>query len=310
MATTEVVVAAARTRNATTAQEFAMNIIEQADSGSGARARKDARPVRDDPVVIDLVTRARAGDRQAWDALVERYAPLIWCICRRHRLGGADAEDVGQSVWVQVLDHLDKIRDPAALPGWLATATRRECLRVLRAAPGPISAVQMLDAENIPDEQAETVEQELLVAERHVALREAFSHLPPDCQRLMTMLIADPPASYAEISTRLGIPVGSIGPKRGRCLDKLRADPAIAALINAEAETARHEIRSPALVRWSSSAELPLSGLRNESRKLDRVLKSLNDSTSHDISSGLFVWVSIACVSFTITCCAAEFLAA
>jgi DNA-directed RNA polymerase specialized sigma24 family protein len=110
----------------------------------------------------------------------------------------------------------------------------------------------MLDAENIPDEHAETAGQELLVAERHAALREAFSHLPPNCQRLMAMLIADPPASYAEISARLGIPVGSIGPKRGRCLGKLRADPAIAALINAEAETAGHEIRSPAL-RWSGS---------------------------------------------------------
>ena len=208
--------------------------------------------MRDDPVVIDLVTRARNGEEQAWDALVERYAPLIWCICRRHRLGGADAEDVGQSVWVQMLDQLDKIRDPAALPGWLATTTRRECLRVLRAAPAPIRAGQMLDAENIPDEQAETAGQELLVAERHAALREAFSHLSPDCQRLMTMLIADPPASYAEISARLGIPVGSIGPKRGRCLGKLRADPAIAALINAEAETAGHEIRSPAPY-WSGS---------------------------------------------------------
>jgi RNA polymerase sigma factor (sigma-70 family) len=213
---------------------------------------KGAYPMRNDPVVIDLVTRARNGEEQAWDALVERYAPLIWCICRRHRLGGADAEDVGQSVWVQVLDQLDKIRDPAALPGWLATTTQRECLRVLRAASAPIRAVQMLDAENIPDEHAETAGQELLVAERHAALREAFSHLPPNCQRLMAMLIADPPASYAEISARLGIPVGSIGPKRGRCLGKLRADPAIAALINAEAETAGHEIRSPAL-RWSGS---------------------------------------------------------
>jgi RNA polymerase sigma factor (sigma-70 family) len=200
---------------------------------------KGAYPMCDDPVVIDLVTRARTGEKQAWDALVERYAPLIWCICRRHRLGAAGAEDVGQSVWVQVLDHLDKIRDPAALPGWLATTTRRECLRVLRAAPGAISAVQMLNAENIPDEQADTAGQELLAAERHVALREAFSHLPPHCQRLMAMLIADPPASYAEISTKLGIPVGCIGPKRGRCLDKLRADPAIAALINAEARDRR-----------------------------------------------------------------------
>ena len=223
--------------------------------------------MRDDPVVIDLVTRARNGEEQAWDALVERYAPLIWCICRRHRLGGADAEDVGQSVWAQVLDQIDKIREPAALPGWLAATTRRECLRVLRAAPGPVSAVQLLDAENMPDEQAEAAEQELLVAERHAALREAFSHLPPHCQRLMTMLIADPPVSYAEISARLGIPIGSIGPKRGRCLARLRADPAIAALIDAEAETAEHEVRSPALVRWNRSAGASVSGQRHNSRK-------------------------------------------
>jgi len=205
--------------------------------------------MRDDPVVTDLVTRARSGEQQAWDALVERYASLIWSICRRHRLGGPDAEDVGQNVWVQLVDHLDKIRDPAALPGWLATTTRRECLRVLRSAHGPIGAARVLDAENLTDKQAETAEQELLMAERHAALREAFSHLPPDCQRLIIMLIADPPVSYAEISATLGIPVGSIGPKRGRCLDKLRRDPAIAAVIKAEAETAPRETGAA----WSAS---------------------------------------------------------
>ena len=133
-----------------------------------------ADPVPDGVLVTDLVTRARNGDKQAWDALVERYAPLIWSICRRHRLGDADAEDVGQSVWLQLVDQLDKIRDPAALPGWLATTTRRECLRVLRAARGPLAAGYVLDAETIPDEQARTAEQELLAAERHAALREAF----------------------------------------------------------------------------------------------------------------------------------------
>jgi len=205
-----------------------MNIIEQADSGSGARARKDARPVRDDPVVIDLMTRARAGDRQAWDALVERYAPLIWCICRRYRLGRADAEDVGQSVWLQLVDKLDKIRDPAALPGWLSTTTRRACGKVLR---GPHADGYGPDVEDIADEQAGPVEQILLVAERHAALRAAFGDLPPVCQQLFTLLIADPALSYAEISARLGIPVGSIGPYRARCLDKLRRHPAVAALM-------------------------------------------------------------------------------
>ena len=73
------------------------------------------------------------------------------------------------------------------------------------------------------------------MAERHAALREALARLPPCCQRLIGKLIEDPPLTYAQISASLGIPVGSIGPLRGRCLDKLRRDPAIAALIDADA---------------------------------------------------------------------------
>jgi RNA polymerase sigma factor (sigma-70 family) len=184
----------------------------------------------------DLVTRAKNGEKQAWDALVERYAPLIWSICRRYRLGGADAEDVGQIVWLQLVDHLGQLRDPDALPGWLATTTRHECGRMLRAADRP-TGNQFLDVEDIPDADKATAEQELLTAERHAALREAFTRLPPGCQRVLALLIADPPMTYAEISARLGISVGSIGPIRGRCLDKLRRDPAIAALIDAEPRT-------------------------------------------------------------------------
>jgi RNA polymerase sigma factor (sigma-70 family) len=195
--------------------------------------------MRNDAVVTDLVTRARNGDKQAWDALVERYAPLIWSICRRYRVAGADADDVGQGVWLQLVDQLDKIRDPAALPGWLATTTRRECVRVLRAVRGPHAARYARDAETIPDDHSQMAEQQVLVAERHAALREAFAHLPPCDQQLIALLIQDPPVLYAEISARLCIPVGSIGPTRGRCLDKLRRHPAIAALINDETENAK-----------------------------------------------------------------------
>jgi RNA polymerase sigma factor (sigma-70 family) len=95
------------------------------------------------------------------------------------------------------------------------------------------------DAENIPDGESETIEQGLLAAERHAALREAFTQLSPRDQQLITLLIEDPPVPYAEISTRLGIPIGSIGPNRRRCLDKLRDHPAIAALISTEAQTAK-----------------------------------------------------------------------
>ena len=189
--------------------------------------------MRDDPCVTDLVMRARKGNQQAWEALVERYAPLIWSICRHYRLDRSDAEDVAQSIWLQFVNHLGAIRDPAAVPGWLTTVTRRECGRVVRAARGPQAAGQLAD-ENLPDKQTRTAEQELLAAERHAVLRDAFTCLSPSRQQLMAMLIEDPPMPYTEISARLGIPISSIGPTRGRCLDQLRRHPAIAALIDAD----------------------------------------------------------------------------
>jgi len=192
----------------------------------------------DDQPVTDLVTRASHGDQRAWDDLVERYAPLVWSVCRRYQLRSADAEDVQQTVWLKLVSRLDKIRDPAALPGWLATTTRRECVRVLRTARGARAAEHVPDAEMIPDQQAGLAEEELLEAERHAALREALGRLPPCCQRLIGKLLQDPPLSYAQIGGSLSIPVGSIGPLRGRCLDRLRRDPAIAALINADAAAA------------------------------------------------------------------------
>ena len=200
---------------------------------------EDANQVRADSVVTDLVSRARNGDKKAWDALVERYAPLIWSICSRHQLGDAEADNAGRSVWLQLVDHLDTISDPAALAGWLAATTQRECGRVARAAQAPCAAGPVPYAQIIPDEQAGTTEHEPLAAEHSAALREAFLHLPLSCRRLITMLMEDPPAPDAQISAKLGIPVASIGPTRRRCLDELRRHPAIAALINAEAETAR-----------------------------------------------------------------------
>jgi RNA polymerase sigma factor (sigma-70 family) len=204
--------------------------------------------MRDDPTVTDLVIRARTGDQQAWDALIGRYAPLVWSICRRYRLDRADAEDVGQTVWLRLVDQLDRLRDPDALPGWLVTTTRRACLRVLDTTRRTDALGLLLDAEDVPDQQAAAVEQELLAAERRAALREAFTGLPLHCQRLLALLIQDPPVSYAEISARLGISIGSIGPIRSRCLARLRCHPAIAALINAETHPA------PATADWTRSA--------------------------------------------------------
>lgn len=192
----------------------------------------------EDTQAADLETRARNGDTQAWDALVERYAPLVWSICLRHRLGDGDAAGVGQVVWLQLVDQLGAVRD-LGLAGWLAATTQRECSKVRRAARGPQVLEPAVDAEHIPGRQVGLAGQgllltgqELLLAERQAALREAFGRLPSRCQRLIAMLAEDPPMPYAKIGASLGIPVDDIGPRRNWCLDKLRHDPVIAALID------------------------------------------------------------------------------
>ena len=206
---------------------------ETPHASSGGRDDGEARPARDYSVVADLVAGARNGDSQAWDALVERYAPLIWSICRRYGISGPAAEDVAQHVWLHLVESLNNLRDPAALPGWISTTTRRECCRIRRVQGPMADDTQLL--ENLSDGHAKTVEHELLMAERHATLRDAFARLPLPFQRLLALLVADPPVPYAEISSRLGIPVGSIGPNRSRSLDRLRRDPAIIGLMNGEA---------------------------------------------------------------------------
>jgi RNA polymerase sigma factor (sigma-70 family) len=185
--------------------------------------------MRDDPHVVALVTRASGGDQDAWYELVDRYAPLVYTICTRYRLSNHDIEDVGQNVWLLLVEQLGKLREPAALPGWLATTTSRECLRVVTAASKAERLGTGLDDSVIFVDDA-VIDEEMLVAERNAALRAAFAELPPRCQRLLSMLISDPPRSYAEINRELGIPVGSIGPQRARCLERIRRSSALAAL--------------------------------------------------------------------------------
>ena len=177
------------------------------------------------PPPTALVSQAAAGDRDAWDEIVERYAPLIWSICRGHCLGSADAADVAQAVWLHLVDQLDHLRDPGALAGWLAATTSRECIRRLTGR-GPERLDPRL-ADWPPSAVGVVIDEEIL-AGRQMALRAAFARLPFRCQQLLSMLTSDPPRSYAEISAELGIPVGSIGPYRARCLDRLRRHPVIA----------------------------------------------------------------------------------
>ena len=168
-----------------------------------------------------LVTRAAAGDSDAWDRIIDRYAPLVYSICTRYRLSQPDIEDVGQRVWMLLVEQIGTIREPAALPGWLATTTLRECSRVVRAAQRSGRPGARPDA-SVPVVADTVIDAQLLAAERDAALHAALAELPARCQQLLSMLASDPPRSYAEISAALGIPVGSIGPQRTRCLDRLR----------------------------------------------------------------------------------------
>jgi len=185
--------------------------------------------MRDDPTVVALVVRAAGSDTSAWYEIVERYSPLVWSICARFQLSDQDAEDIGQNVWLLLVEQLGKLREPAALPGWLATTTRRECLRVVTAARRTERlGTRLDDAEQFV---ADTViEEEILMAERNALLRAALAELPPRCQQLLGMLLSDPPEPYAKISATMDIPVGSIGPQRARCLERLRRSDAFIAL--------------------------------------------------------------------------------
>jgi RNA polymerase sigma factor (sigma-70 family) len=168
---------------------------------------------------------------------VERYLPLVTGVIARHRLRDADADDVNQTVWLRLVEHLDDLREPEALPGWLATTTRYECLRVIRGSQRTLPVDPQGHTTLDRTAQDEPLEQELMRDQRHRALLQGLAQLPRDRRDLLLLLLADPPVAYAEISRRLGIPVGSIGPTRARALDQLRKCPAMRAL--AEPDTLR-----------------------------------------------------------------------
>jgi len=177
---------------------------------------------RDDPSTDTAITRrAAAGDQRAWSELIDRYAKLLWAIAHQHRLGAADAADVFQTTWLRLFEHVGSLSDPERVGAWLATTARRECLRVLRAA-----GRELLAGDELPEVVSPPVDPaaRLLRAESDAELLEAFSRLRPRDQALLRMLVADPAPSYEQIASELGMPIGSIGPTRGRCLARLREE--------------------------------------------------------------------------------------
>lgn len=180
-------------------------------------------PADDGAVDVGLLVRqARGGDLGAWERLVDKFSRLIWAMTRDFRLPESDAADVVQATWLRLLEHIDRIEYPERIGSWLATTARHECLRHLAAGK---KVMLMHDEEATLGDSAShqpDVDERLLADERAQEVREALTMLPGRWQQLLELLMADPPASYTEISDQLGLPVGSIGPTRGRCLDRLR----------------------------------------------------------------------------------------
>ena len=172
-----------------------------------------------------LVAAAAAGDRQAWEQLVDAYGRLVWSITRNHRLSPGDAADVSQTTWLRLLEHIGRLGEPGRVGSWLATTARRECLRILaknkRTAPvGDDAVFEFAPAPLAP--KAAAVDNDQLATERVPAVRDAVATLPEASQEMLRLMMMEPAPSYEEISAALGRPVGSLGPSRRRCLEKLR----------------------------------------------------------------------------------------
>jgi len=179
----------------------------------------DVPAQRTSPSPVELFTAIVDGDDAAWRLAVERYRGLLHWVARRHRLTAEETADVMQETWTRLLEHLDTIRDPEHLGGWLATTTSRQCLAVLRQrrreTPAPDGVVDSPDSWDVDDR--------LDAVQRGIALRRAVATLSRRERELIEVLLEPEPPSYAEISRRLSMPIGSIGPVRGRAMRRLRA---------------------------------------------------------------------------------------
>ena len=172
--------------------------------------------------LTELLARASRGDASAWNAIVDRFASLLWAVARGHRLGQEDAADVVQNTWLKLLDHLDDIAQPEALAGWLSTTARYECLALMRKRGRELLVRDDDLATTVVDHQVLALDTALLDDERDAQLWACLVQLSERCQVLLRALMASDRPNYKAIAEAFGMSIGSIGPTRMRCLDKLR----------------------------------------------------------------------------------------
>jgi RNA polymerase sigma factor (sigma-70 family) len=168
-----------------------------------------------------LVKSAALGDSDAWTSLVERFAGLIWSIARSCGLSPTDASDVSQTTWLRFAERIGDLRDPARAGAWLATTAKRESIRVSRLDARHVLVNPWTELDDLRGD-FDDADTDLLTEEQDLVVHHAVALLPTRCRQLLLALAEDPPTSYAEISKRYDIPVGSIGPQRARCLVRLQ----------------------------------------------------------------------------------------
>ena len=179
--------------------------------------------------VAELVQSALRCEQAGWNALIHRYAPLVMSVVRRYRLSEADAQDAAQTVWLKLIENLGKIRDPAALPGWIVTTAQREALALIRSRQRFVtvdSIELMVAADGIAAESAGP-DAELLRAEEATVIREGLRELKAEQREFLSVVVAEPAIAYKDISRQFNMPTGSIGPTRARHLRKLRETAAV-----------------------------------------------------------------------------------
>lgn len=172
--------------------------------------------------IAGLVAAAHRGDQDSWRELVARYSPLLVSVVRRFGLSPSETEDVAQTVWLRMVEHLGALREPHALPKWLITTGRREAMRHLSSGRRDWPHDPQHDSWPAVPSSDEDPTDALDRAERHQALLAGMAELPRRQRELLVMLMVDPPLSYGTISERTGVPVGSIGPTRARAIERLR----------------------------------------------------------------------------------------
>ncbi|GAA3889933.1 sigma-70 family RNA polymerase sigma factor [Saccharothrix violaceirubra] len=165
----------------------------------------------------ELLTLARQGDQRAWTVLVHRYGRLVWSVPRSLRLTPHDAADVSQTTWLLLSEHLTRIDHPDRLGAWLVTTARREALRVLRLR----GKEEPLDDWN-PRDDRPSPEEAAIDTDTGRLLWHAFTSLTDRCREILRLVAYAPDLTFTQVATAVGIPPGSLGPTRGRCLQVLR----------------------------------------------------------------------------------------